>query len=148
MTNFFLKKQKSGADPGQTDPSPSVSCRSSELYVGGGQRSQEEKDDDTQEPSVSPAAQASHVHQKDQVTSQDRRMKNLFSHVSPGFHEPHLESLHGHSTAFVRSLRMTSPDEAELGAYLRMDGIPGEEGDVQGINSSTTDNGLYRRLAK
>ncbi|KAJ8001611.1 hypothetical protein DPEC_G00171280 [Dallia pectoralis] len=103
-------------------------------------------------------AQASHVHQKDQVTSQDRRMKNLFSHVSPGFHEPHLESLHGHSTAFevqhgpvassVRSLRMTSPDEAELGAYLRMDGIPGEEGDVQGINSSTTDNGLYRRLAK
>ncbi|KAJ8014256.1 hypothetical protein DPEC_G00038380 [Dallia pectoralis] len=96
---------------------------------------------------VKKRTQASHVHQKDQVTSQDRRMKNLFSHVSPGFHEPHLESLHGHSTAFVRSLRMTSPDEAELGAYLRMDGIPGEEGGVQGIKSSTTDNVLYRRLA-
>ncbi|KAJ7997959.1 hypothetical protein DPEC_G00217570 [Dallia pectoralis] len=50
-----MKKQKSGADPGQTNPSPSVSCRSSEPYVGGEQRSQEEKDDDTQEPSVSPA---------------------------------------------------------------------------------------------
>ncbi|CAM4529969.1 unnamed protein product [Leuciscus chuanchicus] len=53
ITNFFLKKQKSGADQGQTNPSPSVSCRS-EPYVGGGQGSQE-KDDDTQEPSVSPA---------------------------------------------------------------------------------------------
>ncbi|KAJ8001617.1 hypothetical protein DPEC_G00171340 [Dallia pectoralis] len=42
---------------------------------------------------------------------------------------------------------MTFPDETELGAYLRMDGIPGEEGDVQGIKSSTTDNSLYRRLA-
>ncbi|KAJ8006258.1 hypothetical protein DPEC_G00126430 [Dallia pectoralis] len=55
---------------------------------------------------------------------------------------------HGPVASSVRSLRMISPDEAELGAYLRMDGIPGEEGDVQGINSSTTDNGLYRRLAK
>lgn len=62
ITNFFLKKQKSGADQGQTDPSPSVSyC--SEPYVGGGQGSQEEKDDDTQEPSVSPAGQSSEQRQ-------------------------------------------------------------------------------------
>ncbi|KAJ7983859.1 hypothetical protein DPEC_G00370500 [Dallia pectoralis] len=58
------------------------------------------------------------------------------------------EVQHGPVASSVRSLRMTFPDETELGAYLRMDGIPGEEGDVQGIKSSTTDNSLYRRLAK
>lgn len=62
ITTFFLKKQKSGADQGQTDPSPSVSCRC-EPYVGGEQGSQEEKDGDTQEPSVSPAGHSSEQRQ-------------------------------------------------------------------------------------
>jgi len=61
ISKFFLKKQKSGADQGQTDPSPSVSC-CSEPCVGG-QGSQEEKDDVTQEPSVSPAGQSSEQRQ-------------------------------------------------------------------------------------